>query len=79
MNETHASVTNNSATRQREYTKLGRLEGSLRRARVAIKEAKFQNKTHDADYIPNGPMYWNAHAFHRYHHSNLRHYYHIYI
>lgn len=61
MNETHASVTKNSATRQRVVG----LEGRLRRVRVAIKEAKFQNKTQDADYIPNGPMYWNANAFHR--------------
>ncbi|KAL6138456.1 hypothetical protein ACLB2K_063738 [Fragaria x ananassa] len=66
MNETDAnSAMDNPATRQKESTNLGRLEGRLGRARVAIREARFANKTHDADYIPNGPMYWNANAFQR--------------
>ncbi|XP_022972675.1 probable glycosyltransferase At5g03795 [Cucurbita maxima] len=51
--------------KQREFTKLEKIEAGLRRARAAIKEAKFLNQTHDPDLVPNGPMYWNAKAFHR--------------
>lgn len=51
---------------QRKNTNLGWLEARLRRARAAIREARFGNQTQDVDYIPNGPMYWNANAFQRY-------------
>ncbi|KAL0543713.1 hypothetical protein IC582_018817 [Cucumis melo] len=53
------------ARRQREYTKLERIEAGLRRARAAIREAKFLNQTQDPDFVPSGPMYWNSKAFHR--------------
>lgn len=53
------------ARKQREFTKLEKIEAGLRRARAAIKEAKFLNQTHDPDLVPSGPMYWNAKAFHR--------------
>ncbi|XP_038883057.1 probable glycosyltransferase At5g03795 [Benincasa hispida] len=53
------------ARRQREYTKLERIEAGLRRARAAIREAKFHNQTEDPDFVPSGPMYWNSKAFHR--------------
>ncbi|OWM69658.1 hypothetical protein CDL15_Pgr025507 [Punica granatum] len=49
----------------REYTILDRLEGGLRRARSAIREQKNGSSTSDPDYVPIGPMYRNANAFHR--------------
>ncbi|XP_023544606.1 probable glycosyltransferase At5g03795 [Cucurbita pepo subsp. pepo] len=53
------------ARKQRRYTKLERIEAELRGARAAIREAMFQNQTQDSDFVPSGPMYWNAKTFHR--------------
>lgn len=50
---------------QREFSNLERLEASLQRARAAISKAKHENQTQDPDYVPVGPLYWNANAFHR--------------
>lgn len=51
---------------RRDYTNLDRIEAGLRRARAAIKEAKQGNQTQDPDFVPIGPMYRDANAFHRY-------------
>ncbi|PRQ22076.1 putative xylogalacturonan beta-1,3-xylosyltransferase [Rosa chinensis] len=58
LEKNHSQIINGT----RHYTNLERLEGRLRRARVAI---KLGNRSQDSDYIPHGPMYWNANAFHR--------------
>lgn len=64
LNETHALPVT-ARRRRRQYSSLDKLEAGLRRARSAIKESKTGNQTTDPDYIPNGPIYWNANSFHR--------------
>ncbi|XP_030441823.1 probable glycosyltransferase At3g07620 [Syzygium oleosum] len=53
----------------KRYSRLERLEAGLSRARSAIREAALiRNLTSvhaDADYVPRGPIYRNANAFHR--------------
>lgn len=53
----------------RLFSKMEKLEAGLRRARSAIRDAaRSGNRTSpllDADYVPHGPIYINAHAFHR--------------
>lgn len=49
-----------------ESTILDNIEIGLAQARAAIREARNGTGTPDSDYVPKGPMYWNAKAFHRY-------------
>ncbi|XP_021289901.1 probable glycosyltransferase At5g03795 [Herrania umbratica] len=62
LNESIALPLNQS---RQVRTKLDKLEAGLQRARAAIKEAKNGSLLQDRDYVPIGPMYWDAKAFHR--------------
>ncbi|KAL3839736.1 hypothetical protein ACJIZ3_024327 [Penstemon smallii] len=50
----------------RKFSNLQILETRLQQARAAIRDTQQSgNRSHDPDYIPTGPIYWNAPAFHK--------------
>ncbi|KAG4996285.1 hypothetical protein JHK85_027724 [Glycine max] len=67
-NSAPANESDESHPREKQKRKpsfLDRTEVVLAQARATIREAKNWNLTQDSDYVPIGPMYWNAKEFHR--------------
>ncbi|XP_013626452.1 PREDICTED: probable glycosyltransferase At5g03795 [Brassica oleracea var. oleracea] len=62
------NVTSTAASelmKKRVTKKIDKIEFELQKARVAVKAASMDDPVDDPDYVPIGPMYWNAKVFHR--------------
>lgn len=66
---------NEGIVTSKRQRRLKKIEASLARARSAIREAALVRNltsTHqDPDYVPWGPVYRNANAFHRYYVTSI--------
>lgn len=59
------SMASSELMKKRVTKKIEKIEFQLQKARVAIKAASTDDPVDDPDYVPLGPMYWNAKVFHR--------------
>ncbi|ESQ40291.1 hypothetical protein EUTSA_v10016080mg [Eutrema salsugineum] len=59
------STASSEQIKKRVMSNLEKIEFELQKARVAIKAASMDDPVDDPDYVPLGPMYWNAKVFHR--------------
>lgn len=73
LNPINITMTSNNVTstasseviKKRVLSNLEKIELELQKARAAIKAASIDDSVDDPDYVPLGPMYWNAKVFHR--------------
>lgn len=64
-NTSNVTSTASLELKKRVISNLEKVELELQKARAAIKAASMDDPVDDPDYVPLGPMYWNAKVFHR--------------